>query len=263
MNIVVCVKQVPDTAHLKFNSANELATDSIENVMNPFCEYAVETAIRLKEAHEGSTVTAISMGPASAKEVLKRAIAMGCDNAYLLSDEAFTQADAWATAYTLSAAIKKYIPDFDLILMGQFATDGMSGITGPALAELLNVPNISFAKKAELKDPKTLSVSRETEKGVEIYDMTLPGLIGVMKCDYEPRIPSIKGVMKANRTEIPTVTLADLGLTVEAVGASGSATQVLETWRKPKKEGGSKIDGSDAQNAVSQLIGFLKEQKVL
>lgn len=263
MKIVVCVKQVPDTAHLKFDSANGLALDGVESVMNPFCEYAVETAIRLKEAHEGSTVTAITIGSPQAKEVLKRAVAMGCDDAYLISDSAFDGADAWATAYTLAEGIKKFVPDFDLVLLGQYATDGMSGITGPAVAEFLGVPSITFCKRIELKDTKTLTAYRETELGEEIYAMTLPGVIMAMKCDYEPRIPSIKGVMKANRTEIPTVDRAGLGVAEDRVGANGALTQVEKTWRKPKKEGGVKVDGSDPQVAVSQLIGFLKEQKVM
>jgi electron transfer flavoprotein alpha/beta subunit len=263
MNIVVCLKQVPDTAHLKFDSNDQLAADGIENVMNPFCEYAIETAIRLKEAHEGSKLTAICMGPAPAKEVLKRAIAMGADEAFLLSDNAFSGADGWATGYTLCTAIKKLVPDFNLVILGQFATDGMTGITGPAMAEFLDVPSITFSKKIELKDANTITVHRETEKGTEVYEMSMPGVVCMMKCDYEARIPSIKGVMKANRTEIPTVDLAGLGLTVEQVGAKGSTTTVDSVWRKPKKHGGVKVDGSDPQQAVGQLIAFLREQKIM
>ncbi len=263
MNIVVCVKQVPDTAHLRFDSNDQLAQESLENVMNPFCEYAVETAVRLKEAHEGSKLTAITMGPPQAKEVLKRAIAMGADEAFLLSDEAFTGSDAWSTAFILSEAIKKNLPSTDLILLGQFATDGMSGVTGPALAEFLGFPSMTFCKKAELKSDTILEAHRETERGLEIYEITLPGVICIMKCDYEPRIPSIKGVMKANRTEIPVWDAASLGLSADKVGLKGSPTMVAKTWRKPKKEGGIKVDGSDPQAAVSQLIDFLRQQKVM
>lgn len=261
MNIVVCVKQIPDTAHLKFDAQNQLAQDSLELIMNPFCEYAVETAIRLKEAHEGGKLTALCLGGPQAKETLKRAVAMGADEAYLISDAAFDDSDAWATAYALKAAIQKLVPDYHLILFGQFAADGMSGTTGPAVAEFLGVPSITFSKAIELKDEKTLAVHRETERGVEVYELILPGVVSMMKCDYEPRIPSIKGVMKANRTEIPVIDLAGLGLTVEEVGQSGSPTRVEATWRKPKKEGGVKVDGADPEAAVNQLVGFLKEHK--
>jgi electron transfer flavoprotein beta subunit len=263
MNIVVCIKHVPDTAHLKYDAQDNLAQDNLEWVMNPFCEYAVETAIRMKEAHEGATLTAICMGGPQAKDILKRAIAMGCDDAVLLQDDAFNGADPWATAQTLAAGIRKHVPNFNVLLLGQFATDSMSGVTGPALAELLGVPSITFCKKAELKDATTLSVERETERGSEHYDMTLPGVVCVMKCDYEPRIPAIKGVMKANRTEIPTLDKAALGLSDEQIGAKGARVEVTKLYRRPKKEGGRKIDGSDAQAAVSQLMSFLREQKLV
>jgi electron transfer flavoprotein beta subunit len=263
MNIVVCVKQVPDTAHLKFDSQNELVKDGLEQIMNPFCEYAVETAVRLREANEGSKLTAICMGAAQAKETLKRAVAMGCDEAYLLSDEAFAGSDAWTTAFVLKAAVQKLVPDAQLIFFGQFAADGMTGITGPAVAEFLGMPSVTFCKAVELKSGTILTAHRETEQGLEIYEVTLPGVISMMKCDYEPRIPSIKGVMKANRTEIPVVDLAGLGLTMDQVGQQASPTQVEKTWRKPKKEGGVKVDGSDPQVAVGQLMSFLKEQKIV
>lgn len=263
MNIVVCLKQVPDTAHLRFDSNNRLAKESIENVMNPFCEYAAETAIRLKEAHEGSKLTALCMGGPQAKEVLKRAVAMGCDEAFHLCDEAFQGADGWATAYALATAIRKLVPEYDLIILGQFATDGMTGITGPALAELMGVPSITFCKKLEKKSETVLTTWRETEKGVEVHEMDLPGVVCMMKCDYEARIPAIKGVMKANRTEIPSLDRAALGLTIEEVGVKGSAMAMADSWRKPKKEGGVKVDGSDPQAAVNQLIGYLREQKIL
>jgi len=263
MHIVVCIKQVPDTANLKFDAASGSIQSGTEMMMNPFCEYAVETAIRLKEAQEGSKVSVFTVGSAQAKEVLKRAVAMGADEAYLVSDDAFNGADTWATGYTLGQAIQKYAPDYTMILCGQLSTDGMNGITGPAMAEFLGIPSITFCKAVALKDAQTLTVNRETERGIEVYEMTMPGLIGVMKCDYEPRIPSIKGVMKANRTEIPTITMADLGLTADKVGYQGSPTTVSKTWQKPKKQGGLKVDGSNPDVAVQQLIGFLKEQKVL
>ncbi len=263
MRLVVCVKQVPDTAHLKFSGDGQLLSESFEWVMNPFCEYALETAIRLKESIEGATLVAMSVGAPQAKDVLKRALAMGADEAYLISDHCFTGSDAMTTAHILATAVQKHVPDADLILTGQFSTDGMNGITGPALAASLDMPSITFSKKLEPLSAGKLSVYRETEKGVEVLELTLPGLVAVMKCDYEPRIPSIKGVMKANRMDIPTLTAADLGLAPESVGPAASPTHVLKTWRKPRKEGGTRIDGSDPAVAVKELVGFLQAQKVL
>lgn len=263
MKIVVGIKQVPDTTHVKFDANGNVQPDSVELILNPCCGYAVETAIRIKEAHEGSTVIAFTVGGPQAKDVLKRAIAMGCDEAYLLNDGAFQDSDAFGTARILTAAIQKIAPDFDMLLFGQYTDEDLAGITGPAVAESLNVPNITLASKAELKDAQTILVERQTEQGLERYEATLPAMVCMANCDYEPRIPSIKGVMKANRTEIPTLDAAALGLAPDQVGKAGSTVITLNTWRKPRKEGGIKIDGSDPQEAVTQLIGFLKEQKLM
>lgn len=264
MNIVVCVKQVPDTAHIKFDDAGNLVKDGLEYMINPFCEYAVETAIRIKEAMEGECkITVFSIGPSQAKEAIKKAVAMGCDEAFLLSDEKFQGADAWAVAYTLSEAIKNKVPNADLIFFGQFATDGNTGLTGPMVAEFMSLPSLTFCKQVEYTGSGSLKLHRETERGSEVHEMTLPGVVCMMKCDYDPRMPTIKGVMKANRTQIPEVSAEELGLDVTKIGIQGSPTMVMNTWKKPKKEGGVKIDGSDPQEAVKQLIGFLQEQKVM
>lgn len=263
MNIVVCVKQVPDTANLKFDSQGNIQTDGLENMMNPCCGYAVENAIRIKEASDGNKVTVFTIGPAQSKEVLKRALAMGADEAYHLSDAVFMGGDSIAAGYTLAEAIKKYVPDFNLIFCGQFTDDEMAGVTGPAIAEYLNIPSLTICNKVEVKDASTVTVHRESSQGMEVHEMTLPGLVCFANSEVEPRIPSIKGVMKANRTEIPSVELAALGVPAEKVGIQGSPSKVMEKWRKPRKEGGRQVEGSDPQEAVSQLIAFLKEQKVM
>ena len=139
----------------------------------------------------------------------------------------------------------------------------MSGITGTVVSEKLGIPCITLANKAEIIDAETLTVFRETEEAVEEYQVSLPAMVCYGNSEHEPRIPSIKGVMKANRTEIPFVSLADLGLSPQQVGPEGSPTRLSKTWRKPKKEGGIKIEGSDAEAAVARLMGYLKEQKVV
>jgi len=258
MDIVVCLKQVPDTAQLKFDAAGALIESSIARVLNPFCEYALETAVRLKESCEGATLTAITMGAASAKEVLKRAVAMGADNAILVETPDTTATHPLTTAYVLSQVIATQVPQAQLVLLGQVSSDGMHGVTGVALAEFLGWPSVSFCKNATLQGAVT--VQRETEYGIETVEMSLPGVITTMKCDYEPRIPSIKGVMKANRTEIMTISAADLA---QSADAPGDVVTLSTTWRKAKKQGGQKIDGSNPQGAVTQLVGFLQEQHVL
>lgn len=263
MKLAVCVKLVPDTAHLKFDAQDALIRDGMEYMLNPFCEYAVETALRIKEAlGDDSTVTVFTKGPAQSKDALKKALAMGCDDAYLVSDDAFDGGDGWTTAFLLSEAIKKQCGTPDLLLFGQFSTDDAMGLVGPQTAELMGMPSITFCKNVSVSG-NTAKVERETEKGVEHYEMTLPGAVCTMKCDYEPRMPSIKGVMKANRTEIAVLDMAGLGVDGANIGAQGSLTTVAKLWRKPKKKGGHKVDGSDAQAAVSQLMAYLKEQKLV
>lgn len=263
MHIVVCIKQVPDTANLKFDSQGNVSPESVELILNPCCGYALEAAVRLKEAGENITVTALTLGPAQAKDVLKRAIAMGADQAFHLSDSAFDQADALTLSRILGKAIQKLVPDYNLLLFGQFAEDSMNGATGPMVAQLLGAPCITLANKAEMMDGQTLRVFRETEEAVEEFHLQLPGMVCFANSEHEPRIPSIKGVMKANRTEIPVLDWAALGLSEGEVCPAGAGVVQLNTWRKPRKTGGVKIQGDDAAVAVGQLLGFLREQKVL
>ncbi len=147
MKIVVCVKQVPDTSDIKWTENNTMIREGVESIMNPFDEYAVETAIRIKEANPDSTITAITMGLPQAKDVLKRSIAMGADEAILLTDKKFAGADTWATSYTLAKAIKEKIGDYDLIICGQYAIDGDTAQTGPELLNILEFRRLPMLRK--------------------------------------------------------------------------------------------------------------------
>lgn len=258
MKIVVCVKQVPDTTKLRFDLNGHVSTEGVENILNPCCGYAAEIAVQLKEKTEGATLTAFSVGGGQAKEALKRTVAMGADEAYWLQDPSFDSADAYAIAHVLAKAIQSKVPDADLILLGQFTDDGMSGITGPALAEVLKLPCITLANKLEAVENGKAVVLRDTEDAVEKHALNLPGVICFANSEAEPRIPNIKGVMRANRTEIPVLDAASI-----AAQEIGSPTAVLTQSRKPQKQGGIKVDGADAQQAVTQLIEFLKAQKVV
>lgn len=263
MKIVVCVKQVPDTADIRWTENNTMIREGVESIMNPFDEYAVETAIRIKEANPDSTITVLTMGPPQAKDVLKRAIAMGADEAVLLTDKKFAGADTWATSNTLAKAIADKIGGYDLILCGQFAIDGDTAQTGPGIAERLNIPQVTYAKEIEYSGGSSIIVKREVEDGIQKVEMQLPGVACMLKCDYEPRMPSIKGTMKANRTPIAEYGMEDLGLDTEQVGIKGSPTFVYRAFRPEQKQAGEMINAADAREAAKALLEKLKGDKVL
>jgi electron transfer flavoprotein beta subunit len=262
MKIVVFIKQVLDNTKLRFNDGQPV-TEGVPMMMNPFDEYALETALKLKEQAGGdSTVTVLSLGAANAKDIIKKAIAAGADDAFLLSDAAFNEGDSTATAYALANGVKALVPDFKVLVFGQMALDDAAGQTGPKVAEILNLPSLTYGKNVQLNG-ETLTLTRETERGTEDYEMQLPGVICMMKCDYELRSSNIKGVMKANKTEIPIKAPADLSLDSARVGAAGSTTRITKTWQRPAKSGGRVVQGDDPKTAVSQLLDYLKEAKVL
>lgn len=262
MKIVVFIKQVLDNTKLKFDD-NGPVKDGVPMMMNPYDEYALETALRLKEKAGGdSTVTILSLGEGSAKEIVKKAISFGADDAFLLSDAAFSANDSIANAYALSQAVKQLVGDAQILVFGQQSLDDSRGQTGPQVAEYLGYPSLTFCKNADLNGT-TLTAVRETERGVETHEMSLPAVLCVMKCDYELRSSNIKGVMRANKTDIPLKAAADLGLAAEKVGEKGSPTTVTKVWKRPAKTAGQVIDGSDPQVAVDKLLGYLKEAKVL
>ena len=263
MKIVVCVKQVPDTSDIKWTENNTMVREGVESIMNPFDEYAVETAVRIKEANPDTTITVVSMGPPQAKDVLKRSIAMGADEALLATDKKFAAADTQATSRTLAAAIKNKIGEFDLIICGMYAIDGDTAQTGPSIAEHLGIAQVTYAKEAEYSGAQSLIVKREIEEGTQKVEMRLPGLICMLKCDYEARTPSIKGTMKANRTQIPEYSMEDIGLDPSEVGIKGSPTFVSKAYRPEQREAGEMIQASSPQEAASALIEKLKNDKVL
>ncbi len=266
-NIVVFVKQVPDNTKLKPEqlTGNSLPKEGVDMIVNPFDEYALETALRLKEAAgPEAQVTVISLGAASAKEIVKKTIAAGADAAYLLSDPAFLSGDSTSVAYALSAALKQLVPDAKIAVFGSLSLDASDGQTGPKVAEILDWPSLTTCKNAELVGSEALNVWRETERGIEQYTMTLPGVICMMKCDYELRTANIKGVMKANKTEIPFKTPAELGLETSLVGAAAATSQSDNVWPRPAKTSGIKVDATtDAKAAVDKLVAYLRENKVL
>ncbi len=262
MKIVVTVKLVPDTnADKRIDPVTkQLVRTGVETVLNPFDEYAIEAALQLRDKRaDGSTVTIFSMAPASSKDVMRKALAMGADDGILLSDPALAGSDVWATAYAIAHGIKAI--GFDLVLTGTQSTDAISGELPGMLAEYLNVPALTYARELSL-DGATLRVKRETENGYQTLRAQLPALASVTKSANEPRYPSLKGIMGAKKKEIRTLSVADLGLT-KAVGTDGARTVLIAIATPPVREKGRIVTASDGVSGAAAVVDFLKERQLL
>jgi len=260
MDIIVCLKQVPDTTEVKINpETNTLIREGVPSIINPFDENAIEAALQLKEKL-GGTVTVISMGPPQAAEALRTTIAMGVDEAILVSDRAFAGSDTWATSYTLSQTIRK-IGKFDLILCGKQAIDGDTAQVGPGIAEWLGIPQVTFASKIQVEDNK-LIIERLLEEVNEVVECPLPAVVTVVKQINEPRLPSLKGMMKAKKAEIKTFTAQTIEADPKNIGLNGSPTSVVKIFIPPPKGGGEILVGEISEIA-DRLIEKLKERKII
>jgi electron transfer flavoprotein alpha/beta subunit len=258
LKIVVCIKQVPDTTNVRINpETNTLMREGVDSIINPFDMYALEEGVRLRERYGGSVI-ALSMGPPQVEGALREAIALGVDEAVLLSDRAFAGADTLATAYTLAKGIRK-IGKADVILMGRQAIDGDTGQVGPGVAENLALPHITEIRKIEgVGEDKSIVVERLLEDGYVRLKTTLPVVLTVVKEINEPRLPSLKGKMAAKKAEIPVWGAADLELDPQRIGLTGSPTQVMKIFTPPRPSGGKIFEG-DVQSTVGQLIAALRE----
>ena len=234
MKIIVCIKQVPDTADVKWTKNNTLQREGMDSIINPFDEFALETALRIKDLN-GAYVRAISMGPKQAENSLKEALALGCDDASIICDRKFSAADTIATSNTISAAIKNNFSDFDLIICGQFATDGDTAQTGPMIAQNSGLPQVTYVRKIlEVKDNE-ITVEKETDFGIETIKVKLPALICVQKGDYELRQAKIGGYISAQEKEIQNIGFEELKIDENSVGLKGSPTYVSKAFR-PESE---------------------------
>jgi electron transfer flavoprotein beta subunit len=199
MNIIVCIKQVPDTAEVKINpETGTLIREGVPSIVNPLDMHAIEAGLRIKEK-VGGKLTVITMGPPQAETALREAISMGADDALLLSDRAFAGSDTWATSYTLSRAIEKL--GADIIICGKQAIDGDTAQVGPEVAEFLNIPHISYVRKIEDVTKDSIRVQRLMDEGYDIVESTLPVLLTVVKELNEPRLPSLKGKIAAKKAD--------------------------------------------------------------
>ncbi len=262
MNIIVCLKQVPDTAAVKLNTeTNTLVRSGVENIMNPFDRQALETALSLKDK-EGGRVTALTMGLPQATDILKEAIAMGADDAFLVSDRALAGSDTLATSMALAAAVR-HIGTYDLILCGRQAVDGDTAQVGPEMAEHLGIPQITGALKISYAD-SLFTVERENESSAQTLACPAPLLITVTRSEKEPRFASIKGKMKARKAVIPTITAADLKLDTALIGLSGSPTKVKKVFTPQAAVVESEIiNEEDTARAVEMLVDKLVQAKII
>ena len=261
MNIIVCIKQVPNTTDVKIDPVtNTLIRDGVESVINPFDTYAIEEAVRLKE-RLGGKVTAITMGPPQAEAALKEAIGLGCDDAVLVSDRKFAGADTWATSYTLAKAIEKLEGGYDVVVCGKQASDGDTAQVGPGISTHLDIPQVTYVRRiAEISD-KLAKVERLTEEGYDVIEVPLPCLFTVVKEINTPRMPSLKGMMRAKSAKIPKWTADDIGADPAAIGLDGSPTRVVKVFTPEPRKGGEMIDGTPAEVA-KELAELLKGEVV-
>jgi electron transfer flavoprotein beta subunit len=258
METIVCIKQVPETTEVKINpETNTLIREGVKSIINPFDMYAIEEAVRLKEKF-GGKATVITMGPPQAEAALREAISLGIDEGILLSDRAFAGSDTWATSYTLSHAIKK-IGAFDLILCGKQASDGDTAQVGPGIATHLDIPQVTYVKKIKEVKDKMLRVERMMEEGYEIIDAPLPVLLTVVKEINEPRLPSLKGMLRAKSAKITVWTQKELKLDAQKIGLSGSPTQVVKIFNPPHRIGGQMLKGETLEVA-DKLVELLKSE---
>jgi electron transfer flavoprotein beta subunit len=261
MNIVVCLKQVPGTTEVKINpQTNTLIRQGIKNIINPFDTYALEEGVRLKEKL-GGKVTAISMGPPQAIDMLKEAVSLGADDAVLLSDMAFAGADTWATAYALAAAVRK-IGQVDLVICGRQSTDGDTAQVGPEMAEMLNLPFVAYIGQIEEIANGQIRVKRMIDEGNEIIQSQMPLVITVTKEINIPRLPSLRGIMKSKSIKIPTWTIKDLGIGADKVGLAGSHTKVIRIFT-PKREKKAEVIQGEPEAQAACLIAKLKEARFI
>ena len=256
MNIIVCIKQVPETTDVKIDSTTgTLIRDGVKSVINPFDSYAIEEGVRLKEKF-GGKVTAISMGPPQAESALKEAIAIGVDEGILVSDRAFAGSDTWATSYALSQAIEK-IGQFDLIICGKQASDGDTAQVGPGISMHLDIPQATYVKKIEEIGDGFIKVERLVEEGYEVIKMPLPVLITVVKEINEPRLPSLKGMIRSKKAVITKWTAADLNVDPKKIGLDGSPTRVVRVFTPEPRKGGQVLEG-ETHEVVQKLADLLK-----
>jgi electron transfer flavoprotein beta subunit len=259
MKIIVCIKQVPDTADIKIDpKTNTLIREGVASVLNSFDLWAIEEAVRIKEKM-GGKVTALTMGPPQAEAILRQAISLGADEGILLSDPEFAGADTLATSYTLSQAIRR-IGKFDLILCGKQAVDGDTAQVGPGIAAHLDIPQIIFVQKIREITNRSILAERKVEHGFEVISSSLPCMVSVIRDINRPRVPTLRGKMLARKAEILVWNSKDFEADPSKLGLKGSPTWVDRIFSPPQREGSKVIRGKPL-DLVENFIHIAQNEK--
>lgn len=260
MNIVVCIKQVPDTSEVRINpETGTLIREGVPSIINPYDMHALEAALQLKEK-KGGKVTAITMGPPQAESALREAVSLGVDEVVLLTGKEFAGSDTLATSFTLASAIRKLSPD--MVICGKQAIDGDTSQVGPEVAEFLGIPHVAYVKKIIELGDKSIKVERMMDEGSDVVESDMPALLTVVRELNEPRLPSLKGKMAAKKAEVKKWTVNDIGAPVEKVGFNGSPTQVKKIFTPEARSDRKMLQGSPDE-IVDALIKELLEKKCL
>ncbi len=263
MRIIVCIKQVPDTTEIRIDpETNTLIREGVPSILNPYDQFAVEEAIRVRGMVGSGTITVLSMGPPQARTALMKCLALGADDAVLLSDRAFAGADTWATSFTLAKAIQN-IGEFDLILCGLQAIDGDTAQVGPELSEHLGIPQITYVEEVMNLNDGKVEVKKQTEDGFQILLATTPALFCLMpSTSFEPGIPPMSGILKAKRKPFQVWDAATLNCDPSRLGLEGSFTRVIRTYPPPSRGQGQILEGNPSE-CVSKLVPILLREGMI
>ena len=262
MRIIVCVKQVPNTNQIRINpETGTLIRDGVPSILNHDDANALEQALAIKDANPGTEVIALTMGPPQAKEMLQECLAMGADDAILLSDRALGGSDTWATSNALAAGIKK-IGDYDLIFAGRQAIDGDTAQVGPQIAEKLGLPQVTYVKEFQLEEEAVI-VKRALEDGYEKLKLTLPCVLTAIKELNVPRYMSVPGILKAAKTQVKVWSAQDIGVDQSVVGLKASPTNVFRSFTPKPKGAGMAVDGDTPRELAENLLTELRKKHII
>ncbi len=263
MKIIACIKQVPDTTEVKVDpKTHTLIRDGVPSILNPYDQYAVEECVRIKEEIGEGSVTVITMGPPQARSALMRCLALGADEAIIISDKVFAGSDTWATAYTLSLAIKK-LGSFDMVLCGQQAIDGDTAQVGPELAQQLGIPQVTYVEKIEIDDKHKLTIHKQTEDGYYILEAKAPLLLALLPpTSFQPEHPPMSSILKAKKKPYNIWDAKTLEGDESKFGLDGSFTQVIKTYSPPSR-GECEIIEEDGKEAAKKLGEILLKHVAL
>jgi electron transfer flavoprotein beta subunit len=260
MKIVVCIKQVPDTTEIRLDPATgTMIRTGVPSIMNPDDKGGLETALRLREKH-GAHVTVITMGPPQAEDILREALAMGADRAILLTDRKFAGADTLATSHALAGALRRV--DHDLIITGRQAIDGDTAQVGPQLAELLDLPQVTYVEEVAV-DGKNVTARKATEEGYQLVETSLPCLLTVLASAVRPRYMSVGGIMGAFRQPVEVWGLDGIEVDEGRIGLKGSPTRVVRSFGKTAKAAGTLHEELTPAEAAELIVAKLKERFVI